>query len=68
MTEVSQTPSSPRLISGAPNLAEFAHDMAQLGRFTARELAIQYLDQNLAEGQDFDQAVEGFIPWCRYYV
>ena len=43
--------------------------MAQLGPFTARELAAQYLDQNLADdNQDFDEAVEAFEPTCQQYV
>lgn len=58
---------------GATDLAQFADDMAQLGPFTAKELATQYLDQNIANGYEaefssFDEAVAAFTPSCRYYV
>ncbi len=42
--------------------------MAQLGPFTAKDLAIQYLDQYLDESEDFDQAVKQFTPECKYYT
>ena len=57
-----------KLTDQPTDLAEFADDLAQLGPFTAKELAIQYLDQNLADGQDFYAAVKAFVPQCRYYV
>jgi hypothetical protein len=63
-----KTHSEVRLVANPTDLAEFADDMAQLGPFTARELAIQYLDQHLAPGQDFDAAVKAFTPLCRDYV
>lgn len=56
-----------QLMEGATDLAHFASDMAQLGPFTAKDLAVQYLDQNLAEGEDFDAAVKAFTPACAYY-
>lgn len=57
-----------QLVAEATDLAQFADDMAQIGPFTARDLAIQYLDQHLAPGQDFDAAVKAFTPLCRSYV
>lgn len=57
-----------KLQPGAPDIAEFAEDMAQLGPFTAKELAIQYLDQYLAPGEDFDESVEAFTPTAAYYT
>ncbi len=57
-----------KLIDDATNLAEFADDMAQLGEITARDLALQYLDQNLADGENFWEAVTTFEKQCEYYV
>ena len=59
------------LIEHPEDLAQFADDMAQLGKLTAKSLAIQYLDQNLdsdAWEGTFDEAVEAFIPQVRYYA
>lgn len=54
----------------ATDLAEFASDFAALGSFTARDLAIQYLDANIDLGWsgDFDDIVEEFIPLAEYYT
>jgi hypothetical protein len=54
----------------APDLAHFADDLAALGPCTSRELAIQYLDQNLGDEWTgtFDQAVTAYEPTCRYYT
>lgn len=57
-----------KLVERPADLAEFAESFAQMGPYTARGLAIHYLDQNLAHDvEDFDAAVEAFIPQCEYY-
>lgn len=66
---MSATPIIP-LCPDAPDIAEFAQDLAELGRFTSRNLAVQYLDQYLAPEFDgeFQDAVRAFEPQCRYYA
>lgn len=59
---------APKLIDRPADLAEVAEALAELGPMTAKDLAVQYLDQNLAQGEDFDAAVKAFTPQCRYYA
>lgn len=60
-----------RLIDRPADLAEFAEEMAALlegEQLVAKDLAVQYLDQNLAGGQDFEKAVAEFTSQCTYYA
>ena len=62
------------VVSGAPDLAEFASDLAQVAeaQLTAHALAEVYLDQywigKRASGMSFQEALKAFEPFCAYYV
>ena len=62
-----------QLIESPADLAEFASDLATIvreegRRLTAKDLAEAYLDQNLADEQDFETAVKEFTSQCEYYA